>query len=217
MEKQNQRLESASRQSRRKRVVTVILIVCAVIVLLSLATASLDPDLLVKKWFGRGQGQGEEIDFYPVDEHLDIRTDPEYAQLDHRVHYNDPATGATYSLEAEELASAEPYACFFYYYFDSVISGDASLYATYFSDSYLRENELPDDFTPQMIYDIRITPHSSGDTELGSAYLVDYKILRNNGTFRRDIGSNASRTLVFYLVEQEGELYVNDIILYTQY
>lgn len=203
--------------ARRKRVVVVLLIVFAAVVVLSLATASLDPDALVKTWFGEREDESEEIYFYPVDERLNIRTDRDYAQLDHRVHYSDPSTGATYSLEQEELASAEPFAQFFYDYFDCVISGDTELYRTYFSNRYLDANELPEDFTPQMIYDIRITPYPSGDGEQGSTYLVDYKILRNNGTFRNDIGSNASRTLVFYLIEQDGELYVNEIVPYTRY
>ena len=203
-------------QWSRKRAVTVGLVVCAVIVVLSLLTASLDPDQLVKSWFGHEEETGEKFDFYPIDDYLSARARDEYAQLDPRVHVNDPSTGATYSLEQEDLATAEPYARFFYFYFDTVIAGDSESYATYFSDAYLATAELPEDFTPQLIYDIRITPYQA-DTEQGSAYLVDYKILRNNGTFRADVGSKASRTLVFYLVETGGELCVNEIIPYTQY
>ncbi|MBO5898616.1 MAG: hypothetical protein J6R04_06365 [Clostridia bacterium] len=203
-------------QVSRKRVVTVGLVVCAVIVVLSLLTATLDPDQLVKSWFGRGEEAEGAFDFYPIDDYLSARTRDEYAQLDSRVHISDPSTGATYSLEQEDLATAEPYARFFYYYFDTVISGDNEHYATYFSDDYLAAVELPEDFTPQMVYDIRVTSYQA-DTERGSAYLVDYKILRNNGTFRADVGSNASRTLVIYLVETGGELYINEIIPFTQY
>jgi hypothetical protein len=203
-------------QGSRKRVVTVGLVVCAVIVVLSLLTASLDPDQLVKSWFGRGEAEETPFDFYPIDDYLSARTRDEYAQLDSRVHISDPSTGATYSLEEEDLASAEPYARFFYDYFEAVIAGDNESYATYFSDDYLAAVALPEDFTPQRIYDIRVTPYQE-DTERGSAYLVDYKILRNNGTFRTDVGSNASRTLVIYLVETDGTLHINEILPYTQY
>ena len=209
--------DQAHRRVSGKRAVVIGLIVCAVVVVLSLMTASLDPEQLAKKWFGRAGDGADEIYFYAVDETLDVWSDEDYAQLDHRVHYSDLQTGATYSLEQEELASAEPFARFFYNYFDCVIAGDSESYAMYFTDEYLLSNELPDDFTPQMIYDIRITPYLAADVERGSAYLVDYKILRNNGTFRRDVGSNASRTLLFYLVEQAGELYIDGIVAYTQY
>ncbi len=209
--------DKARRQRSRKRAVTVLLIVCAAIIVLSLATASLDPDRLVKMWFGRGEKEENEIYFYPIEDDLNVRTDREYAQLDRRVHYGDMQTGATYSLEEEELSTAEPYARFFYYYFESIVAGDDAEYTTYFTDDYLRENELPEGFTPQMVYDIRVTPYLSADSERGGAYLVDYKILRNNGTFRRDVGSNASRTLLFTLVEEGGELYIDALIPYTQY
>ena len=209
--------DQAHRRVSRKRAVVIGLIVCAVIVVLSLMTASLDPTQLVEKWFGDGDQKENDIYFYAVDESLDIWSDADYAQLDHRVHYSDVQTGATYSLEQEDLVTAEPFARFFYNYFDCVIAGDAEGYALFFTDNYLSQNTLPEDFTPQMIYDIRITPYLAADASQGSAYLVDYKILRNNGTFRRDVGSNASRTLLIRLVEQAGELYIDDIVAYTQY
>lgn len=223
MREQNQETVARAAEARsvayakRKRTVKTVLIVFVVIAVISIAATALDPDRLTDRLFGKQEMQ-EEIYFYPVDENENIWNNEYYLGLDRRVFYSDASTGATYSLQEEELATAEPYARFFHAYFDSVIQGDAKGYAVYFSDAYLRENELPEQFTMQMIYDILVRPYESADDEQQrSAYLVDYKIYRNNGTFRDDIESNASRTLIFYLVTEQGELCIDEIVPYTAY
>ena len=202
--------------AKKKRTVKVILIVFAVIAVVSVLGAMLDPDRLTDRWFGEEE-QPKEIYFYPEDDEKNSLQNAEYLGLDHRVFYSDPTTGATYSLEEADLPTAEPFARFFYYYFETVMQGDATGYAVHFSDAYLTENELPGDFTVQMIYDIHVRPYLVDGTDERSAYLVDYKIYRNNGTFRDDMGSNASRTLLFYLVEENGELCIDGIVPYTEY
>ena len=176
---------------------------------------SLDPASLVDGWFSdRNEGGSQtEIEFYPVDEELDIFSDEEYMAYDRNVSYYDPDTGATYSVEEKDLATQEEYVRFFYSYFQTVIWGDAVNYAEHFSLSY--EGELPEDFTMQMVYDIQIQPHlSSGE---GNTYIVDYKIRKNNGTFRRDIGSDEGREYLFTLIEEQGELVILEMGPYTSY
>ena len=198
----------------RKKVVKIALIVCAVIVVLYLATLTLDPDALVNRWFHGDEGEVEEIEFYPVDEDLDIFEDAEYKECDNRVFYYDPDTGATYSVEKEELAQYDAHVRFFYDYFQSVIMGDAVAYAAYFTDDY--EGDIPKDFTMQMLYDIRVQPYYSAETG-EHTYLVEYRILKNNGTFRRDIGSKVSRAQLYTLREEYGEYRIERIRPFTQY
>lgn len=200
---------------KRRKIVKIILIVCAVIVVLYLATLALNPDELVDRIFHGDEGQaGEEIEFYPIDEDLDIFEDREYLEYDNRVFYYDPDAGAEYSVEAEELTRHDPYVRFFYHYFQTIIMGDAEAYAEHFVSDY--EGELPESFTMQMIYNIRIAPYYSEETG-ENTYLVEYRILKNNGTFRNDIGSKVSRPMLYTLRDVGGEYFIESIRPFTKY
>jgi hypothetical protein len=83
----------------------------------------------------------------------------------------------------------------------------------HFSSGY--EGELPEKFTMQMVYDISLRPHANADGE--KSYIVNYKILKNNGTFRRDIGSDEGREYLFTLVEEQGKLVILEMGPYTSY
>ena len=200
---------------KRKKIVKIALIVCAVIVVLYLATMALNPDEFVDKLFhGKDGDEIEEIEFYPIDERLDIFEDRDYKECDNRVFYYDSDTGATYSVEVDELARFDPDVRFFYHYFQTVIHGDAETYATYFTLDY--EGKIPESFTQQMIYDIRVQPYYSEETG-ENTYLVEYRILKNNGTFRNDIGSKVSRAQLYTLVEEDGDYRIKSIRPYTKY
>jgi hypothetical protein len=67
----------------------------------------------------------------------------------------------------------------------------------------------------QMLYDMRIEPYATEDET--PAYLLEYKIYRNNGTFRRDIGSNAARTLLVFLTYEQGTPCIDAMQPYTGY
>jgi hypothetical protein len=200
---------------KRRKIVKIALIVCAVIVVLYLATLALNPDELVDRWFhGDEEEESEEIEFYPIDEDLDIFSDPDYLECDRRVFYYDPDSGATYSVEEEELPTIDPAIRFFHEYFQTVIMGEAEAYAECFVPDY--EGELPESFTMQMIYDIHIEPYYSDETG-ENTYLVEYRILKNNGTFRRDIGSKVSRAQLYTLREIGGDYLVETIRPFTKY
>lgn len=196
---------------KRKKIVKIGLIVCAVIVVLYLATMALDPD----KLFSDHQEEGsQEIEFYPVDENLNIFEDAEYKEYDNRLFYYDPDTGVTCSVEQEDLIQFEPDVRFFYHYFQTVIMGDFETYAEYFTTDY--EGEVPESFTMQMLYDICVQPYYSEETG-ENTYLVEYRILKNNGTFRHDIGSKVSRAQLYTLREEGGEYLVESIRPFTQH
>lgn len=207
--------ERRNNMQKRKKIVKIALIVCAVIVLLYLVTLALNPDEFVDKLFHGNEGNEiEEIEFYPVDEDLDIFEDRDYKEYDNRVFFYDPDSGATYSVEKEELAQFDADIRFFYEYFQTIIMGNSEVYADYFVSDY--EGDLPGDFTMQMIYDIRIQPYDSEQTE-EHTYIVEYRILKNNGTFRNDIGSKVSRAQLYTLREVGGEYLIQTIRPYTQY
>lgn len=201
--------------AKRRKIVKIILIVFAVIIVLYVATMALNPDELVDRWFSDDTSDlpPQNIEFYPADKDYNIMADEEYLEYDRRISYYDPDSGATYWVEEEQVSTSEPFVQFFHSYFQTVIYGDALNYAEHFAPDY--EGELPDDFTMQMVYDIELRPHANSNGE--TCYIVNYKIHKNNGTFRRDIGSDVGREYLFTLVEEGGRLLIAGMRPYTSY
>lgn len=99
----------------------------------------------------------------------------------------------------------------------SIINGDNDLYNQHFSDLYYKTHAAKDDFTMQMLYDIRIERISAEKIEIEntpaynrSVFSIEYKIYRNNGTFRKDIGEGSKKQYIT-LTDQSGEWLVDNI------
>ncbi len=203
------------KNQKNKKIVKIALICCAVIVVLYLATMTLNPEALVDRWFHGDENKApQNIQFYPVDEDLDILSDPEYLEYDHRVFFYDSDSGATYSVEEEDLPTLDPTIRFFHEYFQTIILGDEEAYADCFVSDY--EEPLPDNFTMQMVYDIYVQPYVSEETG-ENTFRVEYKIHKNNGTFRNDMGSDVSRALLFVLQDQGSTYLIEEIVPFTNY
>lgn len=160
-------------------------------------------------------GSTESYIFYPADEELDVSTVREYMELDRQMHYTYGAE--TIAVTETDVSSYGGDVKFFFDYFATVIDGDYTKYNTLFTEDYFKNNEKTCDFTPQMLYDIYIEKLSE-ETKGGATvygYNVSYKIFRNNGTFRNDIGSDGSKTLYFTLTEQNGTVLIDSIDYYV--
>ncbi|MBQ7671374.1 MAG: hypothetical protein IJS45_11770 [Clostridia bacterium] len=106
---------------------------------------------------------------------------------------------------------------FFKKYFAALEAGDASAYDALFSDAYIAEHGKTPEFTPQMTYD-RTVERVSVDYFGGTSsytYNVSYKFFHNDGTFRRDVYSDAARTLYIVLDDSSGELKITELKYYT--
>jgi len=152
--------------------------------------------------------------FYEADYELDITKDERYMGLDRYIHVqlgneNFAITDGNYAPYGEAVE-------FFAKYFETVIAGDAEAYNSLFTDAYYQYVQPYERFTPQMIYGIKLQELSAVREDAGDWYVynVTYAIHRNNGTFRNDMGSDAFKTLIFTLVEENGELKINAIDYY---
>jgi hypothetical protein len=77
----------------------------------------------------------------------------------------------------------------------TIIKGDAVAYNKMFNAKYFEDNEPKDAFSQQMLHEIKIrflSESKEGEERL-ITYRLEYMIHRNDGTFRRDVGSDASR------------------------
>ena len=64
------------------------------------------------------------------------------------------------------------------------------------------------------MYDISVS-FLSGDSNNGiylEKYSVTYKIYKNDGTYRADVGSDISKTMVFEVVNQGNKALINSIV-----
>ncbi len=152
--------------------------------------------------------------FYPSNYSEDIYADSDYMARDRRVAYTEG--GDTYYIDIGSDGFADHGAplAFFGRYFDAVIAGEYEDYDKFFTDFYLENQKNKEQFTPQKLYDIDIrlinSKAENGYTTYN--YYVSFKIEKNTGTFRNDIGSNSARRVVYELVESDnGEVLINYI------
>lgn len=144
------------------------------------------------------------------DAEIDIENDKDYLALDRNLYFK--TGGLEYAVTADDEELDEG-AAFFLEYFDAAICGDEERYNSMFSETYFASYLPQAEFTKQMIYDMHIeliSREESGET-LNLTYYVDYKIHRNNGTFRRDILHDATRKLCFVLSGTKDNLKIDSI------
>lgn len=156
--------------------------------------------------------------FYPSDYDLDVTTVLEYMDLDRGVHYTDG--NYTILVLDEEVKDYNAAVQFFVEYFKTLERGDVEAYNSYFTDNYYKYYEPYELFAPQMIYNINVEQLSETFADDGSTtwtFNVSYMIYRNDGTFRNDIGSDASKKLYYELVsDKDGNVKVNYITYYKK-
>ncbi len=154
--------------------------------------------------------------FFSADYSQNIFEDEAYMRLVRSVYYKQYDSGEVLTDENyEDLGIASE---FFYHYFNNVINGDYNAYHKMLTDTYLQDDEVPERFTMQMIYDIEVNqvqaPGSAnykGEEVTVYFFEVKYKIYRNNGTFRNDVASNQSTTQYYHLYAYKGRLYLNAV------
>lgn len=204
---ENPRVALRRRRKRRKTVLVIVILVVTV--------------LAVAAWFFTREKPAEKATPYTVDvydPHVFALNDPdapsifedsEYLALDRTLHIKRGMEEYTVTDASSDLA--DDAARFFWGYFDALSHGDAERCGKMFTDEYYQKYLAQDDFSEQRVYDIHLTWLDSSGNEERIYYLVEYKISQNNGSFRRDIGPDASRPVVFELVRSGTGYMVNDV------
>ena len=163
------------------------------------------------------QRPDEEYHFYPTYEG-NILENPSYLDLDRSIIYAENPDGYGYStsITEENIETFDEYVVFLYNYLQTIIAGDEDAYNACFTSAYLNEHGTQEPFSPQMIYDMRIAfygKEGSGD-DLRITYQLDYRFHCNDGTFRRDVESDAIRPVYVVLVKDaEGNVQIDLLVL----
>ncbi len=162
----------------------------------------------------RGSAPKYDFIFHEVDFDTDILTDPDYLVLDRSVSLRQGNQTVTIDRNfRSENGTIE----FMLDYLDCIISGDYEGYGDFFSRLYFETETVPEIFTMQRVYEITIefiseTPIvESNKNYIEYRLSLDYKINRNDGTLRNDMGSDCFRTQYFLITNREGELKIDTI------
>ena len=201
----------------KRRMLTVLGIILAVIVLMSVLVTLLENWLAKKRVEQPANGTQQTIIFHTPNYDEDITKDRSYMDLDRQIYYADPYTGVTVSLKPDsywEYGDGVELLC---HMIETIIAGDHEKYNRFFSDAYFDVEAEKEEFTAQKLYNITITLQTREEvTEEGKTfdreiYVVEYMIRQNNGTFRTDVGSDAIRKQLIVLTNREGEMRIDTV------
>ena len=138
------------------------------------------------------------IYYFPEDYSTDINERLLYTVKERRVYLIDASRLGGYLTDDNPLTNSKV-GVLFNSYFEALVNGDAVELDSLFTDSYFKSHVNPKRFTPQMVYDIKAEFYNSQSSEDGyiERYIVSFKIMENNGSFRADVGSDAAKPLVY--------------------
>ena len=148
------------------------------------------------------------------EEDFDIMEYDEYLALDRTVIFYEKDTGVSYSIDNTNYWGFGEDVKFIYELIEAIKAGDSDLY----NDMVHKDVGHFDSFTQQQIYDVQIMREERSNLNSnGKAYTeyvmrVEYKIHENNGSFRNDVESDASKPQYFVINNSTGTLLVMDII-----
>ena len=211
MDQQNQNFEEQSRAAREstRRLKRTMIVVLVVMVAFALVVVPLINFLDGLQNGGTATEETKQpsssIIFVTPDYEYNIMNDAGYLDLNRRIYHCDERSGLTEELTDKNIAGYGPAAIVLRDAINAIIAGDADAYNALFSDNYYANHDPEEPFTMQRLYDIKITKVSESQQsgEKGKytqyEYEVEYKIRKNNGTFRTDIGSDASRKQYFVI------------------
>lgn len=192
---------STQKANTKRKLIISLIIICSVLVILSLITF-IGPKVFDK--ILSSNNESEIIFFYPADYSIDPYADPKYMLQTREIYYLEANTGVLVTDDTRNTVRNT--AIFFERYFKLAVEGKFTEFQELFDKSFYNGLEIPEKFTPQKIYDIEVefyqeNSDSSNEKVKYEYYIVRYKIMYNNGTFRNDIGSNEVRPLMFTIMK----------------
>lgn len=174
----------------KKRIIKVFIITLIILAALALISVILE----------RCANKTAEIpeyfyDFSTPNYEENIFENEEYLSKDRYLSYTDDM-GVTVKITDGDYSAYGLGPSFFALYFYSLEHADYQTFESLFTDNYKKTHELPKNFTMQKIYNKSIAYYNdeTKDAENFITYKVEYYIMKNDGTFRDDMGSDCTRT-----------------------
>ncbi len=202
--------ETNGKKLKKRILIAIIVSLCLVPVLFGISYAL---DVYENKKNNETDGPID-FDWYEADYDEDIFQNEDYVKLTEYgfILYTDGSV--TIGIERENSKNYGDDVEFMVDYLYSIIEGDHEKYNSFFSDSYYKNHQKKDRFTMQKIYNVSlekelVTKKDTGETEY--TFILSYKILENNGTFRNDIGDGSKRQYITF-TDRDGVYLIDSVI-----
>ena len=214
MNGENEIIEATdAKKGQKKKIITAFIITGALLLVCALIVGGLR--LWENgEWEDRTVGTVDPLKLADTKEHgFDIMEYEEYLRYDRNIYLRDNGVEVSIS-ESDSTNHGDGFAVM-YQVIRAINEGDSRTYNALMGDKKLHKPG----FTQQQIYGIQIQTYSK-KTMVGKnnleyieyVYKVKYKIHENNGTYRNDVLSDASRDQYFVINDSSGEMLVMDII-----
>ena len=202
----------APNKLKKRMIIALVVVVCLVPILLGIS-------YLVDYLENKSKSVEEQVidyDWHEADFSENIYEDPEYLSLIEYgfISYTDGSV--TLLIDKDSAKTYGDDIEFMVKYLYSIINGNANEYNSYFSDAYYKHNNKKDAFTMQKIYEVSLTKElveaveSKNGDYTKYTFVLSYRILNNNGTFRKDIGDGYKRQYIT-VTDRSGELLIDGI------
>ena len=212
---------AVSDDKRRNKKRAAIILICAVVLMLVLlALNSIDWQSAAARAVSPSKQEQREFYFWPVNYDADIFLDSQYMDKNRYISYTDGAettliTDGSYSLYGPAVVVLAEY-------IDAAINGDAERLNSLFTDEYWESHEKYGRITMQRIYNADLQLISRNVITEGRykgatrwTFDVRYMIMKNDGTFRRDMESDSSVPLVFEVLSDGVNTLINSVSEYN--
>ncbi len=154
------------------------------------------------------------IYFYEPNYDYDIHLDQEYVILDRRVWICEgPLSAPIEEWNSEGNVLYQFIADYFY----ALEHGEGGMLRSMYTNECILALKIPSKFTMQRIYDIMATVLSSQKNDEGNMVYnvkVEYKIMKNDGTFRKDMGSDGTKPQELEITYDGTNIQITDVIIY---
>ena len=208
---------SGSSKNAKKRI--IIVLVCVLVTLCVLFAAV----FVIDYFEGAVNEENSGIqtispdEFYPVIWDEDIYADKDYSDIvaGEFIRYDGQNNEGIVGINEENVNKKGEEVVFLVDMIYDIINGDYESYNARFSEKYYSSNAPVEKFTKQKVYDVTITyAQAENKTGNGTMYCLEYKILKNNGTFRNDI-LNGSKKQYIILTKDSGDIKIDSLLTVT--
>ncbi len=207
---------NTSKRTAKRKLIIIIMAIAVVMLILIGAVLIINMIEANEKSDEKYEEETVEYDFYPANFEENILEDSDYAKYisEGFIKYADSNTGLTEGIDNN---SSKTYSASTQLMVDliyDIIEGDYKSYNEYFNEEYYKHREPKQAFTMQRLYDVRLTymgeEKSEDDNYTKFLYCLEYRIDKNNGTFRKDIG-DGSKKQYFTLVSSSGTIKIKSV------
>lgn len=163
--------------------------------------------------------QGD-VDLFTPDWTADILSEDEYIALDRNIRYSD-GFGTWPILDGGVYETKDAVQLFLISYIQDLINGDGVQLRSKYSDSVITALNIPSSFTKQRVYEALFTElskkerNTNGKITFEYEFKVEYKIMKNDGTFRADLASDSVKGQYFTVLQDEEDIRIIKVVEYA--